>query len=221
MTAASLVVLAAACTPSLDEVITKHRDAVNAVFAQIKALDGTVNAAPALTEDRVDVAPGSVVLDGPDSNALYLVSTDVAAPEHSDSTTTGATFAGAAQACGEALRGEFHGTAVGAEALLSQCGRAKYLLVQRAQVDEAAQMVGADSYSGGHYAGDVLLFRLADGAALGGFRVEAASSGSVMAHTDQYGGAKDAGSRLESDMSANAFVAIDEKLRKYLPGSIR
>jgi hypothetical protein len=213
--------LAACHTPTVDEVVARHRDAVGAVFAKIQALDGVVANAPPLTEDRVDVAIGVVTLDGPDSNTLFIVATDLPAPDHASSSTTGATRAAAVQACGEALRGEFNGVAAGAESYLEQCGRAKYVFVLRPQVDEAAQMVGADSYSAGRFAGDVLLFRLADGAALGGFRFDAASHGSVMAHTDAQGNATDAATRLDSDLSANAFVAIEEQLKKVVPGAVK
>jgi hypothetical protein len=219
---ALLVASLAAChTPTVDEVVARHRDAVSGVFARIKALDGAVADAPPLTEDHVDVAPGAVTLDGPESNALFLVASDVPNPEHASSTTAGATRAAAMQACGDALRGEFYGIAAGAESCLAQCGRAKYVFVLRPDVDEAAQMVGADSYSAGRFAGDVLLFRLADGAALGGFRFDAASNGSVMAHTDDHGNATDAASRLDSDLSANAYVAIEDKLKKVVPGSVQ
>jgi hypothetical protein len=217
-----LVAALAAChTPTLDEVVANHRDAVGAVFAKIQALDGAVANAPPLTEDRVDVATGVVTLDGPDSNTLFIVATDLPAPDHASSTTAGATRAAAVQACGEALRGEFSGVAAGAESYLAQCGRAKYVFVLRPQVDEAAQMVGADSYSAGRFAGDVLLFRLADGAALGGFRFDAASNGSVMAHADDQGYATDAATRLDSDLSANAFVAIEEQLKRVVPGAVK
>jgi hypothetical protein len=95
------------------------------------------------------------------------------------------------------------------------------VFVQRPEVDEAAQMVGADSYSAGRFAGDVLLFRLADGAAMGGFHFDAASNGSVMAHADDQGNATDAATRLDSDLSANAFVAIEDKLKKVVPGAVQ
>jgi hypothetical protein len=123
---ALLVASLAAChTPTVDEVVARHRDAVGGVFARIQALDGAVANAPPLTEDHVDVDTGAVTLDGPDSNALFIVVTDVPAPDHASSTTPGATRAAAVQACGEALRGEFIGVAAGAESYLAQCGRAK------------------------------------------------------------------------------------------------
>lgn len=219
--AACAVALATACAPTMEEVVAKHRAAVESVFAQIRALDDAIAVTPPLDKDGVDIAPGSVVLDGVDSNALFVVGTDVAAPEHSDSTATGATRAATVQGCGEALRGEFHGVPKGAELYLSECERAKYLFVLRSQSEDAAQMVGVDSYTAGHYTGDVLLFRLADGKLLGGFRIDAQSNGSVMAHTDAQGNAIDAATRLDSDLSANTFVEVEEKLKKFVPGAVK
>lgn len=215
------VALLAACQASLEDVVAEHRAPVEAVFARIRALDATVRTAPLLDEDKVTAAPGSVVLDGENSNALFLLAGDVLAPENARSDAMGATRAAAVQACGEALRGEFSGVPKGAELYLRECGRAQYVFVLRTQVDEAARLLDKDTFQAGRYAGDVLLFRLADGASLGGFRVAAASNDTVQALVDDSGNPIDASGRLDSDLGANAFVDIEEKLRKHVPGSIR
>jgi hypothetical protein len=212
--------LLAACQPSLEQVVSYHREAVELVFSRIRALDGPARSLPPLTKDEVATEPGRVVLDGEHSNALFLLASDLAAPAHADSSAMGATRAAAVQACGEALRGEFNGVPKGAELYLQECGRAEYVFVLRTHVEQAAQLVDSDTFEAGQYAGDVLLFRLADGALLGGFRVAAESNDSVEARVDEHGNAIDVGGRLDSDLGANAFVAIEDKLRTVVPGSI-
>jgi hypothetical protein len=218
---ACLALLVAACQPSMDEVVARHRDAVGKVFTQIQALYAAVDAAPPPSEDGFDAAARGAVLDGDDSNALFLRAEDMPAPDHATSDGPGGTRAAAVQACGEAVRGEFAGVPAGAESYLAQCERAKYVFVLRTQVHDAPGMVGDKSFVAGTYAGDVLLFRLADGAPLGGFRVDAASHGSVQALADENGNPIDASGRLDSDLNANAFVGIEEKLKKLLPGSVK
>jgi hypothetical protein len=213
--------LLSACQPSLEQVVAEHRPAVEGVFARIKALDAAARSAPPLAEDKVTASPGSVVLDGDNSNALFILASDLAAPEHASSDATGATRAAAVQACGEALRGQFNGVPKGADLYLQECGRAQYLFVLRTHLEEAAQLIDKDSFQAGQYGGDVLLFRLADGAALGGFRVSAASNDSVQALVDENGNPVDVAGRLDSDLSANAFVDIEDKLRTVVPGSIK
>jgi hypothetical protein len=208
------------CEPSLDEVIVYHRETVAGVFGRIRALERVVHDLPPLTGDKVATEPGRVVLDGEHSNALFLLASDVPSPEHASTGATGATRAAAVQACGEALRGEFHGVAKGAELYLQECGRAEYVFVLRTRVDEAAQLIDSDSFQAGRYGGDVLLFRLSDGALLGGFRVAAQSNDSVQALVDEHGNPVDASGRLDSDLNSNAFVEIEEKLRTHVPGSI-
>ena len=214
------VALLSACQPTLEQVVSYHRESVELVFRRIKALDGPVRNAPLLTEDKVLTEPGRVVLDGDKSNALFILASDLAAPEHASTSAMGATRAAAVQACGEALRGDFNGVPKGAEIYLQECGRAEYLFVLRTNVEQAAQLIDNATFQAGRYGGDVLLFKLADGTHLGGFRVSAASNDTVEALVDEHGNPVDASGRLDSDLSANAFVDIEEKLRKVVPGSI-
>jgi hypothetical protein len=210
-----------ACQPSMEAVVAEHRAAVEGVFGKLKALAPTAMNAPPLAEDKVTASPGSVVLDGENSNALFVLASDLAAPEHASSGSMGATRAAAVQACGEALRGEFNGVPKGADLYLQECGRAQYVFVLRTSVEQAAQLLDKDTFQAGSYAGDVQLYRLADGAPLGGFRVAGASNDTVQALVDEHGNPVDASGRLDSDLSANVFVDIEEKLRKHVPGSIR
>jgi hypothetical protein len=215
------VTLLCACQPTLEEVVAEHRPAVEGVFGQIRALNEKVMTAPPLSEDKVTAEPGTVVLDGDHSNALFLLDAHVMAPENASSDAMGATRAAAVQACGEALRGQFNGVPKGADIYLRECGRAEYVVVLRTNMEQAAQMVDAKTFESGRYAGDVLLFRLDDGAALGGFRVSAESNDTVEALVDENGNPIDVSGRLDSDLGANAFVDIEEKLRTHLPGSIQ
>lgn len=209
-----------ACSPSKEAVVAKHRDAVQALFGRIAALQATATRAAAIGADRVDAGGARIVLDGAASNAVMIRASDLATPDHASSDGNGAVRAGTLASCGRILRGEFLGEAEGAELLLSECERAEYLFVLRTVGERAAAITGVSTFQPGAFEGEVLLFRIRDGAALGGFRATATNSKEVMAHTDKSGAAKDVADRLASDLSANAFAAIDAKLRALLPGSL-
>ena len=161
-----------------------------------------------------------VVLDGQASNALFILADDLQAPEFASSDGVGATYAKTVQVCGEALRGEAQGVPKGIESFMKECGRAEYVFVLRRTAEESAQSVDNDSFQAGMYEGDVLLFRLADGSSLGGFRVSAKSSDQIMAQVDANGNPVDISERLESDLSAELFADIGTKIRKHLPGAL-
>lgn len=208
------------CAPSMDAVIGKHRAAVQGLFGKIATLQAIAGRAPAVGADQIDAGGAHIVLDGTASNAVMIRAADLATPDHASSDGNGATRAGTLSACGKILRGEFLGEAKGADGLLGECERAEYLFVLRTLNERAAAITGTSTFQPGAYEGEVLLFRLKDGAAMGGFRVSAANSTEVMAHSDKSGAPKDVEDRLASDLSANAFAAIDAKLRKLLPGSL-
>lgn len=213
---AGAVALLGACAPSVEDVVATHRPAVEAKFALIQAIDASPWAVPPLQQDGVQAGGARIALDGEDSNALFLPAHSLSAPGNTSSDGWGATRAGTLETCGEALRGEFYGVARGAEAFLSECARAEYVFVLRAHEEIQPSVTGSDSFDGGYFEGDVLVFRLADATLLGGFRVSAENSDTVMASSD----AMDVGSRLDSDISANLFVAIEDGLRTHVPGSI-
>lgn len=214
-------VLLSACAPSMEQRVAQHRPAVEGVFAKIKALDAAARSAPPLTEDKVSAAPGTVTLDDEKSNALFLRASDLAAPEQTSTDAMGGTRAAAVEACGEGLREDPSTLPPGIPLYLEQCARAQYVFVLRTNVEQAAELLDQDTFQAGQYAGDVLLFRLADGAPLGGFRVAGASNDTVEALVDESGNPIDASGRLDSDLSANVFVDIEEKLKTHVPGSVR
>ncbi len=208
------------CKQSLEEVVAKNRAPVEAVFSQVKALDAKVKQRPLTTEDKMQLGAEKVVLEGEGSNALFIRAADLPAPENATSDETGATYASSVKNCGQALTGQFQGVAGGAKLFLEECGRAKYLFVLRTGSEESAEASGQDTFRAGKYSGDVLLFRLADGAELGAFRVGAQSSANVnVLDKDAAAGRTD--ERLESDLSANLFVDIKTKLQKFVPGSVK
>ena len=208
----------AACEPSTEEVIAEHRAPVQAVFDRIKAIQPKVFAIPPLAEDQMNLGSEKVVMDGDASNALFIRAEDLAAPQLATSDDVGATYAGTIEVCGEALEGTFSGVSAGARLFLEDCARAEYLIVMRTHSSAGAMTLDKDSFQSGSYEGDVLLFRLADGQSLGGFRVSATNNDTVMAPTDASGNVTNAGERLDSDLSANVFVAIGDGLRKHVPG---
>jgi hypothetical protein len=118
------------------------------------------------------------------------------------------------------LRGEFDGIAKGADLFLRECARAQYVFVLRTTADDPARLVDANNFESGRYVGDVLLYRLADGALLGGFGVSAQSSDQVSVQLDSAGNPIDPIEKLNSDMSSKVFVEIEEKLRSLVPGSL-
>ena len=212
--------LLSACQPSMEDVVAKHRAAVESVFAKLKALDATARSTLPLTTDAVATGTEHVLLEGEGSNALFIRADDLHAPELASADATGATRAGTTKSCAEALRGEAMGVPAGVESFLKACERARYVFVLRKTAESSAELADSDSFTAGGYEGDVLLFRLADGALLGGFRVSAQSSDQVMARVDSDGKPIDVSDRLQSDLSSKLFADIDAKLRKYVPGVI-
>jgi hypothetical protein len=209
-----VLAMLSACEPSMDEVITKHRPATEAVFSKLEALDTPAQNAPPLSEDRVTIDSERVVLEGEDSNALFILAYDLQAPESASDEQIGARRAGTVKACGELLRGEFHGAPAGATHFLTECGRAKYVFALRTTTEILPLLIDEETFQSGLYEGDVLLYRLADGALLGGFRVSAANSAEVSSKTDLVI------SRLEEDLNSHLLADIDAKLREQVPGVI-
>jgi hypothetical protein len=171
-----------------------------------------------LEEDKFDLGGAKVVLEGDASNALFLTDTDLAAPENTSTTGPGSTQASNVATCGEALRGQFIGAAKGAEYFLSTCARAEYAFVLRTLAYDHAQVLDDENFAPGRYEGDVLLFRLADGALLGGFHVAATNGSQVSVEVGAAGAPVDAASRLDSDLEAMVFVEINDKLKQHVPG---
>lgn len=214
------VLALSACQASMEDVIAQNRAPVEAAFERIKALDAKVGETPPVAEDRFELGDEKVVLDGENENALFIPAGSLANPEYTDSDDRGATRAHKLEMCGDAVTGEASGHPGAFEDYMKQCADAQYLFVLRAHDEASAQIVDLETFQPGHYEGDVLLLRIADGAVLGGFRVSAKSNESIMAQTDASGNATDIGERLDSDLDANVFVAIDDGIRRHLPGTI-
>lgn len=220
---AGAVALLAACnrTPSPEEQVALHRPAVEAVYAKLRALEPVVQSTPPITEDRIDLGGAKIVLDGDGfTNAIYIPATALGTPEFASSDGMGSTHAITAQYCGEAIRTGGKDGGLGIGLFLEECGRATYAFVQRTHGEQMAEIVGTDSFNPGFYDGDVLLFRLEDGALLGGFRVQAESSDEVSVTVDSAGNPIDPIERLNSDLSSQVYVTIGEKLKSLVPGSI-
>jgi len=214
------LLLLAACSPSMEDVIAENRVAVQAAFDKIIALDAVVASTPPVTEDKMDVGTHRVVLDGDVTNAVFIHADDVKSPEQASDDHVGGTYIGAIETCGQAMSGQPRGVPRGVEFALKDCGSAEFLFVLRARVNQPAEIVEVRSYRPGRFEGDVLLFRLSDGALLGGVSVAGTNADSLMAQVDEAGIPKDLAGRLESELSAQVFVGIREKLREHLPGSV-
>lgn len=215
------VAMLSACAPSPAQVVAQHRPAVEAVFAKVKALEAAARDTPPIGEDKVDLGGARVVLDGDNENALFIRAADLAAPANASAEGNGGLHANRIQVCGEALNEDDPDSlAKGVGLYLEECARAEYAFVLRPTVDEAATLLSDTSFAPGKFEADVLLFRLADGALLGGFTVSEKSSDEVSVLTDEQGTPIEAVDRLNSDLSSQVFVAINEKLRANVPGSL-
>lgn len=215
------VLALSACEPSMEEILAQHRAPVEAVFGRIKALEATVQDTPPVIEDRMALGPDRVVLEGEGENALFIRAENLQTPQYASSDAIGASHARMIERCGEVLDGRFRGVKGAAEDFLETCGRAEYVFVMRTHAKEWAKTVDRESFRPGMYEGDVLLFRIADGALLGGFRVSATNSHLVTTRTDASGYVSDASERLDKNLSSNVFAGINEKLRLHVPGSVK
>ena len=209
-----------ACEPSLEKVVAEQRPGVEAVFAKVKALAGPALAAPPVEADAIDLGGAKIALEGDASNALFILAQDLPAPENANPSGPGATEARTVAVCGEALRGAFYGAAAGARAFMTECARTQYVFVLRTRVHEMATVLDNQSFSPGRYEGDVLLFRLSDGALLGGFAVAATNGDEVSVEVTETGTPIDAETRLNSDLESIVFVQIRDKLKQHVPGVI-
>lgn len=221
---AVFVPLLAACSPSMEEAVAQHRPAVEKVFDQIRALEGPVASLPLLTEDKVDTGGATIILDadeGEEENALYIFARDLGAPEAASYEGNGAIHVGEVELCGEALT-EDDPTSLpaGTPLYLEDCARAEYIFVLRSHNERAASVSNNESFETGLFEGDVLLFRLSDGAHLGGFRVQAENSDVVSVEVDSSGVPIDPTSRLNSDLQSMVFSSIFTGLRTHVPGAI-
>jgi hypothetical protein len=203
----------------MDEVIAENRASVEAVFGKLKGLSSTVRNAPP-AQEKMAIGTEHIVLDGEDENALFIREDSLPAPSGADSEDLGAGHSHTLEACGEALNGEASGHPGAFEDFLKTCGSAEYVFVLRSTKEESAQIVDQETFRPGSFEGDVLLYRITDGSLLGGFRVSAGSSDSVMAQGGAAVYGPDTSDRLESDLDANVHADINAKLRQYVPGAI-
>ncbi len=220
--ACTSAVLLVACKPSKDQVLAQYRAPVEAVFARIKSLEAAVRDTPPVADDAISPGIGPVVLkagNGGEGNALFILADDVPAPDHASRDGIGGTYAYTTATCGEALNGG--DIQPGTASFLADCARAKYVFVLRTRRhDKPEANVAEHNFRAGAYEGDVLLFRIEDGALLGGFRTSGKSNDQIMVREDAQGQPKDAEDRLESDLSSEVYADIGAKLRALIPGSI-
>ena len=208
-----------ACQKSPAQVVAEHRPAVEAVFAKVKALDAAARDAPPVSEDKIDVGGARVVLEGENENALFIRVADLAAPELASEDGNGGLHANRVSVCGDALvEDDPDSLGKGVGLFLEECARAEYVFVLRPTVDDAATLIDDKSFEPGRFEADVLLFRLADGALLGGFTIAEKSIEEVSVATDEHGTPIEAVERLNSDLESQVYVAISSKLRATVPG---
>lgn len=212
--------LVAGCEKSVEDVVAEKRAPVEAVFAKISALADTIDGSSPLTADAFDLGGAKVVLEGEGKNALFIQARDIGDPVKATDDGFGELRAGTVATCAEALRGEFYGAGKGAAMFLDECAAAEYVFVLRTLEESYAEIIGSDTFNPGVYVGEVRLFRLADGAELGGFTVQAENSDTVTVQVDSAGNPIDPIPRLNEDLGTSVFSVIEEKLRTHVPGSL-
>lgn len=214
----ALALLAACQSP-----IEKHRAAIESVYGQLRVLDATVRDAPPLQEDSIDTGGARIVLEGTDPNALFVAWVHLATPEKAGPYGTGTKHTDPIQTCGMALTGQtqFRTEDVVASHL-QQCAGAEYAFVLRTQGVEYPKISDEQNltYSPGWYDGEVRLYRLADGAPLGGFRVSARNGEEIGVYVGKYGAAAEITNALSREIDDQIDAQIVEGLRKFVPGSV-
>jgi hypothetical protein len=103
---------------------------------------------------------------------------------------------------------------------LQQCARAEYVFVLRTLGVEYAKLVDDTTFQPGFYDGEVRLYRLADGADLGGFRVGARNGDEITVAVGQYGADASAAVALNDEVKEAIQRQIDEGLREQVPGVV-
>ncbi len=206
---------------SVDEAIAENRAGVTVNFSRIAALRAAVDAAPKLDGDRVLPAGEPVVVQpASKKNAMIVHAEDLREPGSKGAVPLRITGTGELLDCGSILATKKYasgGDALGkvADEYLRNCAAVRYLFVVRTREHRAPAYASADTFTPGKFVGDVLLYRVDDKSALGGFRIDVESSDVVTVTK----GNRD-GDRLGSDFSANVFVAVQDGIRRYVPGAL-
>jgi hypothetical protein len=169
-----------------------------------------------VTQDGFKLDGTKVALDGETTNALFLHADDLAHPEVTDPKGRSTLFASGVRSCSDVLGGTYPGVPGSAEDYMKRCAGAEYAFVLRTHESQSPELAGDKQFVPGKYRGDVLLFRLSDGAALGGFSVAAESNDTVNVNNNEIDTM-----RLQNDLDAKVFVAIQKKLQALAPGSVR
>lgn len=215
---AAVLGLAGCQKPPLEQ----HRAGIEATYAKLRTLEAKVRDAPPLAEDaRIDAGGARVVLTGPDANAIYLAWVHLGKPETAGPYGTGAeAYTPPVQTCAMAMAGQPPTFRQEAEiaAHLQQCARAEYAFVLRTLGVEYAKLVDEQSFQPGFYDGEVRLYRLADGADLGGFRVSARNGDEISVYVGKYGAAAEVSNALNDEIKTAVQSQIDERLREQVAG---
>lgn len=98
----------------------------------------------------------------------------------------------------------------------------EYVLVLRILRAQAPEQAGDESFRGGGVAAEALLYRLSDGAALGGVRFGSLSSGSIQVHgaaATSMGLDRDIS--LRADLSVQAHRSLGRAIEAALPGTVQ
>lgn len=207
---------------SLDDVVGEHRASLDAKFAAIHSLEPDVTTADRNASDRFQ-APSSPVLLEPESraNAAVIHAEDLRDPAELAAVAVRTIRAQRLGECGSILRRKKYVSTLSdpipkvAESYFEQCEAVRWVFVVRTFEHQDPLSLDDDSFTPGRFEGDVLLYEVATKKSFGGFKISVQSSRSVTV-----AGEASNSDRLASDFEANVFVAIDDEIRKHLPGAL-
>ncbi len=212
-----------ACTPSVPEVIAKHRPAVEKTFASIQKLQPLVEGTAEVTELAVKAPEVPLRLEGPEgANATFVYVEDLAKPGGTQAVTLRTIDSHPLAECGALLeRAQYldpipHPRPTAVQGYLAACARLRYVLVIRSrEFVNPESAVGAKQFVPGRYRADVLAFDLTTGQLLGGFPVSAKNNDAVTVVSGE-----DQDQRLLRNLEATVFSALREGALKAFPGAI-
>lgn len=211
------------CTsPSVDEVVVKHRAEVERTFAALSALDKQVQSAGEMSEAQVERPQVPLFLEKPDSdedNAIFVYAEDLAGS--SDAVQVRTIDSLPLMHCRSLLKEgkAFKSTVVSpsiAKGYLSACARLRFALVIRTRELKLPQEArGENQFVSGVYRADVLVFDLLSGKSLGGFPVEAKNKPEVTVLSGE-----NQPQRLLVNLEGTFYEALRSAARTAFPGSL-
>lgn len=195
--------------------IEQHRPQVEPRLATAKRIAAELRTLAPLTQDGATLDAGPLTLSSP-TNArasdTAVMEPESLLPHLESSLATPYSKAGQLAWCARLLGNKYTDPSKSvAEQYLGLCANAKYLLVVR-ELERKDGTVGEDksTFQAGKARGEVRVFRLDSGKALGGFRFEAENSDLVSGRDE---------AALRTDLNNQLDKAVNAGIEQHLGGS--